>query len=68
MILSMNDLPSRDPKRPGLTDTMIFYRIGPVQSGSVTLPKEDLSEKVIQKAIKEDVEKKAKYIGMKFTA
>lgn len=66
-ILSMNDIPSRDPKRVGQIDTMIFYRIGRYQTGNVTLPKEKLSEKGIQEAIKKDIEEKAKYTGIKFT-
>ena len=65
-ILSMNDIPSRDPKRVGRIDTMIFYRIGRYQTGNVTHPKEKLSEKVIEDLIKKDVEVKAKYTGLKF--
>ena len=66
-IVATVDIPSRSPERVGKIDMLVTYRIGPYQSGMVTLPKETATEKTIQDAIKEDVKKKAKFVGMQFT-
>lgn len=67
-IISTVDIPSRDPARAGKIDMMVMYRIGPIQSGMITIPKEKATPETIQAAIKKDIEEKAKYVGMKFTA
>jgi len=67
-IIATVDIPSRSPERVGKIDMLVTYRIGPYQSGMVTLPKETATEETIQKAIKEDIAEKAKFVGMKFTA
>ena len=65
-IISTVDIPSRTPERAGKIDLLVTYRLGPFQSGMVTLPKEKATEAAIKAAIKKDVETKAKYVGMKF--
>jgi hypothetical protein len=40
--------------------------VGQFQSGMVRIPKENFDEDAVKKAIKEDVETKAKYVGMQF--
>jgi len=65
-ILATVDVPAISPDRTGKTDVLVTYRLGPYQSGMVRIPKEEFSEEKVKAAIKEDVEKKAKYVGMKF--
>lgn len=65
-ILATVDVPANSPDRIGQTDVLITYRLGPYQSGMVRVPKEKFTEAAVKKAVKEDVEKKAKFVGMKF--
>lgn len=65
-VISMVDVPSRDPKRVGKIDALITYRVGPFQSGLVYIPKEKVTEDAVQKAIAADVEAKGKFVGKKF--
>lgn len=65
-ILATVDVPAVSPDRIGKTDVLVTYRIGPYQSGMVRIPKEAFTEAAVKKAVKKDVELKAKYVGMKF--
>lgn len=65
-ILATVDVPAISPDRAGKTDVLVTYRIGRYQSGMVRIPKEEFTEEKVKEAIKADVEKKAKYVGMKF--
>jgi hypothetical protein len=67
-ILATTDVPALDPARLGKTDVLVTYRVGPYQSGMVRIPKEEFTEETVKAAIKVDVDAKAKYVGMKFTA
>lgn len=66
-ILAMVDVPSDQPDRAGKVDALITYRYGPYQSGLVRVPKEGLDESKTKAAIKSDIAKKSKIVGMKFT-
>lgn len=65
-ILATVDVPAISPDRTGQFDVLVTYRVGPYQSGMVRVPKEKFTEEAMKAAVKADVEKKAKYIGMKF--
>jgi len=47
-------------------DVLITYRVGPMQTGTVMIPKEDLTEAKVKEAVQKDVEAKTKLIGLKF--
>jgi len=67
-VVATVDIPSRTPDRAGKIDVMVTYRIGEIQSGTIIMPKEDLTPEKLQEAIKADIAEKAKYVGLKFTA
>jgi len=67
VILSTVDVPAEEPTRAGKFDVLVTYRVGRYQTGTVRIPKEELTEEKVREVIKADVEKKAKFVGMKFT-
>ena len=66
-IVSVLDIPSPEPTRLGKTDVMITYRVDPLHSFSIRIPKEDSSDEKIKKAIQADWDTRKKIIGAKFT-
>jgi hypothetical protein len=66
-IVSYLDIPSSDPTRLGKTDVMITYRIDPLHTFSITMPKEAADEDTIRKAIQADWDKRKHIIGAKIS-
>lgn len=64
--MSMADVPAQEAGRAGQIDVLVVYRMGPMQTGMARIPKEQFNEKTMKAAIKADVEKKAKFVGMRF--
>lgn len=64
-ILAMNDVPAIEPERAGKFDVLVTYRVGQYQSGTVRIPKEEFNEEKLKEAIRADIEKRFKYVGMK---
>lgn len=63
--MSTADVPATAPGRTGEIDVLVVYRVGPMQTGMVRIPKKEFSEKTLKAAVKEDVDKKAKFVGMR---
>jgi len=66
-ILATVDVPAEEPTRAGKFDVLVTYRVGRYQTGTVRIPKEEFTEEKVKEIIKADVEKKAKFVGMRFT-
>jgi hypothetical protein len=64
-IVSILDVPSSSAIRLGKWDVMISYKIDPMHSFSITLPKENSSEKEIWDAIQADWNTRKHIIGAK---
>jgi hypothetical protein len=66
-IVSVLDIPSPDPTRLGKVDVMITYRVDPLHSFTLRIPKEDATPAKIKAAVQEDWNKRKEIIGAKFT-
>jgi len=66
-VVSVLDIPSPDPTRLGKTDVMITYRVDPLHSFTIRMPKEEATAAKIKAAIQADWNTRKEIIGAKFT-
>jgi len=66
-IISVLDIPSPDPTRLGKMDVMVTYRVDPMHSFTIRLPKENSSKAEIEAAIRKDWATRKEVIGAKIT-
>lgn len=65
-IINVQQFPSTDPKRLGQFDSLVLYRSAIGRTNSVTIPKNPVDAKDIEKAIAEQQKSIAPLIGHKF--
>jgi len=66
-IVSVLDIPSPDPTRLGKTDVMVTYRVDPLHSFTIRIPKEEATTVKIKAAVQADWNTRKELIGAKFT-
>jgi hypothetical protein len=66
-IVSVLDVPSPDPMRLGKWDVMVTYRIDPLHSFSIRIPKEKSSKADIEAAVRADWATRKEVIGARIT-
>ena len=66
-IIDVRPVPSTDPNRLGKMDTLVTYRVDQFRVYVVRIPKEEVTEEDIRKAIKEQLEKVVKWAGRRLT-
>jgi len=66
-IISVLDIPSPEPTRLGKTDVMVTYRVDPMHSFTIRVPKENSTKAEIEAAIRKDWATRKEVIGAKIT-
>ncbi|MHC1600503.1 MAG: hypothetical protein ACXQS5_06775 [Candidatus Methanospirareceae archaeon] len=66
-ILDIRTVPSVDPERLGKLDTLVTYQVDNFRVYVLRIPKEEVSEEDLKKYIKEDLEKKKRFVGRELT-
>jgi hypothetical protein len=66
-IVSVLDIPSPEPTRLGKSDVMVTYRVDPLHSFTIRMPKEDSTPAKIKAAIQADWNTRKEIIGAKFS-
>jgi len=66
-IVSVLDIPSPDATRLGKTDVMVTYRVDPLHSFTIRVPKEEATTAKIKAAVQADWNTRKELIGAKFT-
>jgi len=66
-IVSVLDIPSPDPTRLGKVDMMVTYRVDPLHSFTIRIPKEGATTASIKAAVQADWNTRKDLIGAKFT-
>ncbi len=69
LIRQVRVLPVTDAKRPGEFDTVAVYQVAndPLQVHVLSVPGKDLSEERVKQAIREDMAKRSKIEGVRFS-
>lgn len=65
-VINVQQFPSTDSKRFGQFDSLVLYRAAGGRTNSVTIPKNPVDQKDIEKAIAEQQKNLAPLIGHKF--
>jgi len=65
-IVSVLDVPSPEATRMGKTDVMVTYRVDPLHSFTIRMPKEEATKEKIRAAIQADWNTRKEIIGAKF--
>ena len=66
-ILDIRTVPSVDPERLGKLDTLVTYQVDNFRVYVLRIPKEEVSEEDLKKYIREDLEKKKRFVGRELT-
>jgi len=61
-ILSVAEVPAREPNRLGKTDYLVTYQVG-FNVFTVTVPAENATRQIIEAAIRADYQKRAALLG-----
>ena len=59
-------VPSAEPERVGKYDTLVMYELDPMRRYIVRIPEEEFTEERMIRAVKEDIEERAKYTGREY--
>ena len=65
-VINVTQFPSTDPKRIGQFDSLVIYKAAAGRTNSVTIPKNPVDAKDIEKAIAEQQKTLKPLIGHKF--
>jgi len=66
-IVSVLDIPSPEATRMGKMDVMVTYRVDPLHSFTIRIPKEEATKERIRAAIQADWNTRKEMIGAKIT-
>ena len=65
-LFDVRRVPSADPERVGKYDQLVLYELDPMRRYIVRIPEEDFSEERMIRAVKEDIEERAKFTGKEY--
>jgi hypothetical protein len=65
-VINVQQFPSTDSARLGKFDSLVFYRVAGGRTNSVSIPKNPVDQKDIEKAIVDQQKSLAPLIGHKF--
>jgi len=66
-VIDVRRVPSADPARIGKLDYLVTYQLDAYRTYIVTVPEDTLSDEIIQKYVRKDLEQIEKFTGREFT-
>lgn len=65
-IFDVRKVPSAEAVRVGKYDQLVMYELDPMRRYIVRIPEEEFSEERMIRAVKEDMEERAKFTGKEY--
>lgn len=65
-VFDVRKVPSAEAARVGKYDQLVMYELDPMRRYIVRIPEEEFSEERMIRAIKEDMEERAKFTGKEY--
>jgi len=66
-VIDTRRIPSADPNRIGKLDWLVTYQLDAYRTYIVTIPEDELTEEIIKRYVRKDLEAAEKFTGREFT-